>query len=164
MLNRGEGFSSSVKLCSISAMSKFDKGSGDLFSPLLDAAIRQANWDTSDIREKLCNDISNEKLPQWKDFYKKRFNGALSKQLKSIFQSADGYTWVKVRELLTCEMDHMSASISGFELDLQKRNKLVLEMRDFARDVVVIKAREGAANVELQMRNRWVWEVGMRGV
>jgi hypothetical protein len=49
-LNQGEGFAKAVRDSQQSCLMVFDKGCED-------AAVKQATWDASKIREKLCRDI-----------------------------------------------------------------------------------------------------------
>lgn len=80
LLRRGEAFAASVRTCSESCITEFDKGCSD-------AAIRHANWDASKFRDKLIRDIEahvssvrNDKLSELKAIYEQinNFRGRMS--------------------------------------------------------------------------------------
>ncbi|MED6208260.1 hypothetical protein PIB30_117609 [Stylosanthes scabra] len=54
-LNCGKGFAASVRMWTRSSMLEFDKGSSD-------AAVRQASWDASRVRNKLRHDIDSHAM------------------------------------------------------------------------------------------------------
>ncbi|XVE99555.1 hypothetical protein REPUB_Repub03eG0209100 [Reevesia pubescens] len=151
MLNKGVGFAASAKSCISYGMLEFDQACAD-------ARIRQVNWDTSEVRAKLCQDIDSYKssardaiLSKWKVGYEEGLNKAFSKPLESLFENPNGDTWPSIRKLLTSEIEiaisSASVDISSFELELEKRNKMIQDLRDYARNVVERKAREEAGKV-----------------
>ncbi|CAN0854944.1 Protein ROOT HAIR DEFECTIVE 3 homolog 2 [Linum grandiflorum] len=158
-LNRGEGFAASVRTCRESCLAEFDKGCKD-------ALLKQADWDTSKIREKLHRDIeahassiSSAKLSEITAKYENKLTEALSHPVESLFESGEKETWASVRKLLKRETDaavaEYSTAVAGFELedttvDAQRQN-----LRGYAREVVEKKAREDAGKVLIRMKDRF---------
>ncbi|KAE8715070.1 Protein ROOT HAIR DEFECTIVE 3-like protein 2 [Hibiscus syriacus] len=136
MLNKGEGFAVSARTCTQSCMLEFDQGYAD-------AAIKQANWDTSKVKEKLRRDIDahtlsvrDAKLFELMVSYEKQLSKSLSEPVESLFDAAGRDTWASIRKLLTLE-------------------KMLQDLRDYARNVVEKKAREVAGNVLICMKDRF---------
>ncbi|XWS18727.1 hypothetical protein CRYUN_Cryun32bG0069400 [Craigia yunnanensis] len=159
MLNKGEGFADSAHTCTKSCMLEFDQGCAD-------AAIRHANWDASKVRDKLCRDIDshtssvrNAKLSELMVTYEKQLS-SLSEPVESLFDAAGRDTWASIRKLLTRETEtavsEFSTAISSFELDQQTVEKMLQDLRDYARNVVEKKAREEAGKVLIRMKDRFL--------
>ncbi|KAL4308943.1 hypothetical protein GQ457_01G040940 [Hibiscus cannabinus] len=159
MLNKGEGFAVSARTCTQSCMLEFDQGCAD-------AAIGRANWDASKIKEKLRRDIDahtssvrDAKLSELMVSYEKQLSKSLSEPVESLFDAAGRDTWASIRKLLTRETEiavsEFSAAVSGFELDQLTVEKLLQDLRDYARNVVEKKAREEAGNVLIRMKDRF---------
>ncbi|XVF27210.1 hypothetical protein REPUB_Repub14bG0087500 [Reevesia pubescens] len=159
MLNKGEGFAASAHACTKSCMLEFDQGCAD-------ATIRQANWDASKVREKLCRDIDvhtssvqNAKLSELMINYEKQLSQSLSKPVESLFDAAGKDTWASIRKLLTREtvaaVSEFSTAISSFELDQPTVEKMLQDLKDYARNVVEKKAREEAGKVLIRMKDRF---------
>ncbi|KAJ4980824.1 hypothetical protein NE237_031661 [Protea cynaroides] len=157
--NKGEGFSASVRICIQSCMHEFDEGCAD-------AAVKQANWDASKIREKLRRDIEahvasvrTAKLSEIVANYEKQLTEALAQPVESLFDTAGSDTWPSIRKLLKRETEtavsEFSAAVASFELDQAMFDKLVQSIRDFARGVVEKKAREEAGKVLIRMKDRF---------
>ncbi|KAJ0018658.1 hypothetical protein Pint_11631 [Pistacia integerrima] len=118
LLNKGEAFAASDRTCYQSCMLEFDQGCAD-------AAIRQANWDASKVREKLRHDIDahklsvrNAKLSEIIANYEKKLNVSLIKPLESLFEDGSEDTWPSIRRLLKRETEaavlELSNAIAGF--------------------------------------------------
>ncbi|KAE8734346.1 Protein ROOT HAIR DEFECTIVE 3-like protein 2 [Hibiscus syriacus] len=159
MLNKGEGFAVSARTCTQSCMLEFDQGCAD-------AAIRQANWDTSKVKEKLRRDIDGHtlsvrdtKLSELMVSCEKQLSKSLSEPVDSLFDAAGRDTWASIRKLLTRQTEiavsEFSAAISGFELGQSNVEKMLQDVRDYARNVVEKKAREEAGNVLIRMKDRF---------
>ncbi|XVF25355.1 hypothetical protein REPUB_Repub13aG0205800 [Reevesia pubescens] len=159
MLNKGEGFAASAHACTKSCMLEFDQGCAD-------AAIVQANWDASKVREKLRRDIDahtssirNAKLSELMVSYEKQLSQSLSEPVESLFDAAGSDTWASIRKLLTHETETAVSEflivISGFELDQPTIEKMLQNLRDYARNVVEKKAREEAGKVLIRMKDRF---------
>ncbi|XWS12279.1 hypothetical protein CRYUN_Cryun37aG0075900 [Craigia yunnanensis] len=160
MLNKGEGFAASAHTCTKSCMLEFDQGCAD-------AAIRHANWDASKVREKLRHDIDahtssvrNAKLSELMVSYEKQLSQSLSEPVESLFDAAGRDTWASIRRLLTRETEtavsEFSTAISSFKLDQWTVEKMLQDLRDYARNVVEKKAREEAGKVLIHMKDRFL--------
>lgn len=158
-LNCGEGFAASVRNCNQSCMLEFDKGCAD-------AAIRQADWDASKVREKLRRDIEGHassvcslKLSEMKIKYEKQLTNALTHPVESLFEAGGNETWASIRKLLKREtqvaVSEFSTAIAGFELDKATIDTMVQNLREYARNIVVKKAREEAGKVLIRMKDRF---------
>lgn len=158
-LKKGEGFAVSVRTCTQSCMLEFDQGCAD-------AAIRQAKWDASKVQEKLCRDIGTEassvcsvKLSAIIADHEKKLTEALSAPVESLFEVGDEDTWASIRRLLKRETEaavlEFSTAIAGFEMDQATVDTMVQNLRSYARNVVVKKAREEAGKVLIRMKDRF---------
>ncbi|KAK9226990.1 hypothetical protein WN943_012038 [Citrus x changshan-huyou] len=158
-LKKGEGFAASVRTCTQSCMLEFDRGCAD-------AAIRQAKWDASKVREKLRRDIDTEassvrsvKLSAIIAGHEKNLTEALSRPVESLFEVGDEDTWASIRRLLKRETEaavlKFSTAIAGFEMDQAAVDTMVQNLRSYARNVVVKKAREEAGKVLIHMKDRF---------
>ncbi|XP_043807746.1 protein ROOT HAIR DEFECTIVE 3 homolog 2 isoform X3 [Manihot esculenta] len=158
-LNCGEGFAASVRNCERSCMLEFDKGCAD-------ASIRQVEWDASKVREKLRHDIEahassvrNLKLSVMINKYEKQLTDALTEPVESLFEAGGKDTWASIRKLLEHEMElavsGLTADFVSFELDKATIDKVVQNMREYARNIVEKKAREEAGKVLIRMKDRF---------
>ncbi|ESR61974.1 hypothetical protein CICLE_v10014270mg [Citrus x clementina] len=158
-LKKREGFAASVRTCTQSCMLEFDRGCAD-------AAIRQAKWDASKVREKLRRDIDTEassvrsvKLSAIIADHEKNLTEALSRPVESLFEVGDEDTWASIRRLLKRETEaavlKFSTAIAGFEMDQAAVDTMVQNLRSYARNVVVKKAREEAGKVLIHMKDRF---------
>ncbi|XP_021887568.1 protein ROOT HAIR DEFECTIVE 3 homolog 2-like [Carica papaya] len=159
LLNKGEGFAASVRTCIESSMHEFDQGCAD-------ATIQQAKWDASKVREKLSRDIDSHallvrssRLSAITVNYEKQLSEALTAPVECLFEAAGKDTWALIRELLKHETEaavsEFSNLIVGFELDPATVDKMVQNLRDYARNLVEKKAREEAAKVLIRMKDRF---------
>ncbi|XP_021819622.1 protein ROOT HAIR DEFECTIVE 3 homolog 2-like isoform X2 [Prunus avium] len=161
LLNKREGFTSSVRTCTQSSMLEFDKGCAD-------AAIQQANWDASRvIREKLRRDIDahassvcSAKLSELNVNYEKQLSASLTGPVEALLESGEKDTWASIRKLLNHETEvavskFSSTAVADFELDKETIAKMLQHLRDYSRNVVVKKAREEAAKIMILMKDRF---------
>ncbi|ONI11429.1 hypothetical protein PRUPE_4G106400 [Prunus persica] len=158
-LNKGGEFASSVRTSTQSSMLEFDKGCAD-------AAIQQADWDASRVREKLKRDIDahassvrSAKLSELNINYEKQLSASLSGPVEALLETGGKDTWTSIRKLLNRETEvavsKFSAAVAGFELDKDTSTKMMQNLRDYARNVVEKKAREEAANIMIHMKDRF---------
>ncbi|KAG4948957.1 hypothetical protein JHK82_042150 [Glycine max] len=158
-LNNGEGFASSVRTWTQSTMLQFDKASAD-------AAVRQANWGASKVRDKLHRDIDSHtssmrstKLSEITANFEKKLAKALTEPVESLFEAGGKDTWLSIRELLKRETEiavsEFSASVAGFELDEETVERMQQSLRDYARKVVENKARDEAGKILIRMKDRF---------
>ncbi|WCJ28460.1 Protein ROOT HAIR DEFECTIVE 3 [Euphorbia peplus] len=158
-LNHGEGFAASVRACAQSCMIEFDKGSAD-------AAIKQADWNASKVREKLRRDIEEHasstcslKLSELTTKYEKQLTDALTGPVESLIETGGDETWASIRNLLKRETDiavsEFSKAVASFELDESAVETMVQNLRDHARNIVEKKAKEEAGKVLIRMKDRF---------
>ncbi|CAL8149064.1 unnamed protein product [Prunus armeniaca] len=161
LLNKREGFTSSLRTCTQSSMLEFDKGCAD-------AAIQQANWDASRVvREKLQRDIDahassvySAKLLELNVNYEKQLSASLIGPVEALLESGEKDTWASIRKLLNRETEVVvsefsSTVVADFELDKETIAKMLQHLRDYSRNVVVKKAREEAAKIMILMKDRF---------
>ncbi|XP_065854509.1 protein ROOT HAIR DEFECTIVE 3 homolog 2 [Euphorbia lathyris] len=158
-LNHGEGFAASVRVCAQSCMLEFDKGSAD-------AAIKQADWNASKVREKLRRDIEEHasstcslKLSEMTSKYEKQLTEALTGPVESLLEAGGNETWASIRNLLKRETEiavsEFSNAVATFELDESAVETMVQNLRDHGRNIVEKKAREEAGKVLIRMKDRF---------
>ncbi|PKU83801.1 Protein ROOT HAIR DEFECTIVE 3 like 2 [Dendrobium catenatum] len=158
-LKKGVGFAVYVRNCSQSAMLEFDQG-------FKDVSIKQADWDSHKVREKLSRDIEahissvrDAKLSELVADFENRLAEALTEPMESLFDAAEGDTWASIRRLYKSETKKalldLSASLSEFELDQETFNKIMGDLKDFSRNFVEKKAREEAGKVLIRMKDRF---------
>ncbi|CAL0301044.1 unnamed protein product [Lupinus luteus] len=158
-LSKGEAFASAVDVWTQSIMLEFDKGSSG-------AAVRQAIWRDSKVRDKLRRDIDShassvrsEKLARITANFEKQLAKALAEPVESLFEAGGKDTWLSIRKLLTREteaaLSEFLISIAGFELDEKTVERMQQSLRDYARKVVENKAREEAGNVLILMKDKF---------
>lgn len=88
----------------------------------------------------------------------KNLTEALSGLVESLFEVGDEDTWASIRRLLKHETEaavlKFSTAIAGFEMDQAAVDTMVQNLRSYARNVVVKKAREEAGKVLIRMKDR----------
>ncbi|OVA01312.1 RHD3/Sey1 [Macleaya cordata] len=158
-LKGGEGFAVAAHDCTQSFMSIFDEGCAD-------AAIKQANWDTSKVRDKLRRDIEAHvssvraaKLSEITAEYEGKLNKALSEPVEALLDAASSETWPAIRNLLRREtktaVSGFSSALSGFDIDEKTLDEMLAGLENYARSVVETKAREEAGRVLIRMKDRF---------
>ncbi|XP_058069007.1 protein ROOT HAIR DEFECTIVE 3-like isoform X2 [Magnolia sinica] len=158
-LEKGERFAVAARVCIQSSMSVFDEGRAD-------AAIKQASWDSSRVRDKLRRDIDAHvasvraaKLSELNALYEGQLNAALAEPVEALLDAAGSDTWPAIKKLLKRETESalsgFSSSLSGFEIDQTTMEKMLASLEDYARNVVETKAREEAARVLIRMKERF---------
>ncbi|CAL9122736.1 unnamed protein product [Musa textilis] len=158
-LKSRKGFASSVRECSQTSILEFDQGCAD-------AAISQADWDASRVREKLSRDIDahahsvqNAKMSELIRRYEAKLTESLAEPVECLFEAAGKDTWASIRNLHKHEAENalseFSSSLSGFELDKVAFDEKITNLKEFARSVVEKKAREEAGKVLIRMKDRF---------
>ncbi|XP_022764276.1 protein ROOT HAIR DEFECTIVE 3-like [Durio zibethinus] len=113
------------------------------FSAFSDATIRKVNWDTSEVGEKLSQDIDSYKSSVCEEILSK---GKVRYEV--IFLIAIPYNHATYIKLLSGESEIaislVSAGISGLKLEVKKSNKMIQDLKEYASNVVQRKAREEA--------------------
>lgn len=158
-LKIGEAFAGAVRDCMETSLAEFDQGCAD-------ATVQQATFDSLKTREKLRRDIDNHaasvratKLSEISAQFEKRLSEALSEPVASLLDAGSRDTWPSIRKIFKRETDSaisdFSSSISGFEIDEKTANKMVENLKEYARSVVEKKAREEAGQVLIRMKERF---------
>ncbi|KAH0869124.1 hypothetical protein HID58_076146, partial [Brassica napus] len=158
-LNQGKGFANAVRDAQQSCLLVFDKGCED-------AAVKQATWNASKVREKLSRDIHSHassaqtaRLSELIANYEKRLTQALSEPVESLLEAGGKETWPSIRTLLKRETEaavtDFLAVVTGFELDHATIDDMVQNLKDYSRSLVEKKAREEAAKILIRMKDRF---------
>ncbi|KAF8092028.1 hypothetical protein N665_0427s0009 [Sinapis alba] len=158
-LKQGKGFANAVRDSQQSCLLVFDKGCED-------AAVKQATWDASKVREKLCRDIDSHassaqtaRLSELTANYKKRLTQALSEPVESLLEACGKETWPSIRTLLKRETEAAVTDfldvVTGFELDHATIDAMVQNLKDYSKSLVEKKAREEAAKILIRMKDRF---------
>ncbi|KAM3289906.1 protein ROOT HAIR DEFECTIVE 3 isoform X2 [Capsicum chacoense] len=153
------GFAMAARECAGSSMAQFDEECAD-------AVIDQAKWDSSRVRDKLKRDIDAHitearaaKLAEVTALYETKLNDALAGPVEGLLDGAGDDTWPAMRKLLQRETDAalsgFSDALSGFEMDAQTRDSMLLRLKDYARGVVEAKTKEEAGRVLIRMKDRF---------
>lgn len=83
---------------------------------------------------------------------------ALAEPIESLFDNAGQDTWPSIRKLYKREMENalsrFANSLSGFELDQATYDKMMAELKDYAKSLVEKKARKEAGKVLIHMKDR----------
>jgi hypothetical protein len=91
-------------------------------------------------------------------FLQKQLKLALTEPVESLLEAGQKDTWASIRKLLKRETEvavaKFSTTIAGFELDQATVDKMVQNLRDYARNLVEKKAREEAGKVLIRMKDR----------
>lgn len=158
-LKGGKGFALAARECAESCISHFDE-------ECTDAIIDQAKWDSSRVRDKLRRDVDahiaevrSAKLTEVTTLYETKLNEALAGPVEALLDGAGDDTWPAIRKLLQRETDTavsgFAAALSGFEMDEESKDNMVLRLKDYARGVVEAKAKEEAGRVLIRMKDRF---------
>ncbi|PKA57267.1 Protein root hair defective 3 [Apostasia shenzhenica] len=158
-LERGEGFAVAARDCTESFMLVFDEGCKD-------AAVEQADWDSSKVREKLQRDIDSHiasvrsaKLSELVSSFQDKLNKALAEPVEALLDAASDDTWPAIRRLLQREtksaLSDFSHAVSSFNIDQVYVEKLLAKLEDYARSVVELKAKEEAGRILIRMKDRF---------
>ncbi|WOH10818.1 hypothetical protein DCAR_0730291 [Daucus carota subsp. sativus] len=158
-LKGGQGFAVAARYSTKAFLKFFDEESAD-------AIIKQANWDTAKVREKVQRDIDahiaavrTSKLSELTTTYEKKLSEALSAPVEALLDGASDDTWPSIRKLLQRESEAavsgFSTALSGFEMDEQDKDKMISSLEDYARGIVEGKAKEEAGRVMIRMKDRF---------
>ncbi|BFG24281.1 hypothetical protein CerSpe_105530 [Prunus speciosa] len=158
-LDGQEGFSVAVSKCTEYLMARFDEDCAD-------AAIKQANWDTSKVKDKLRHEIEahvasvrSDKITQHTELCKERLEELLSGPVKDLLERASNGTWPTIRKLLQRETESVSCGSwnahRGFDIDEQTKSEIHASLEEHGRGVVEAKAREEAGRVLTSMVARF---------
>lgn len=91
-------------------------------------------------------------------FLQERLAESLSGPVEALLDEANDETWATIRKLLHRETESavsgFIAALSGFDLDEEVKERMVCNLRDYARGVVETKAKEEAGRVLIHMKER----------
>ncbi|KAB1226341.1 hypothetical protein CJ030_MR1G002811 [Morella rubra] len=139
---------------------------GDVKGGLVsDAAIRQANWDASNVRDKLrggvdehASAVRSSQLAKLRTTYEEQVRRDLKDPVKSLLREGSPEdAWASIRnrlESLTA-VSEFSNAINKFNLDQAAVDTRVQEIRDYARSLVKQVAREACEEVLILMKQRF---------
>ncbi|CAN4089088.1 unnamed protein product [Withania somnifera] len=158
-LKGGKAFALAARECVESLLALFDE-------ECTDAIIDQAKWDSSRVRDKLRRDVDahiaevrSAKLAEVTTLYETKLNEALAGPVEALLDGAGDDTWPAIRKLLQHETETavsgFAAVLSGFEMDEESKDNMVLRLKDYARGVVKAKAKEEAGRVLTRMKDRF---------
>jgi len=89
----------------------------------------------------------------------KNLSEALAGPVQSILETRERDAWACIKRLYRRETENaalaFSASLSDFDLDQTVSSKMVSDLREHARSVVEMKAREEAGNILMHMKERY---------
>ncbi|CAB4272397.1 unnamed protein product [Prunus armeniaca] len=153
-----KGFSVTARNFTKSFMAQFDEDCADV-------VIKQANWDTSKVRDKLRRDIeahvASVHADKIKDHCEAKLRELLSGPVEVLLKQADNTTWPTIRILLQEAKSAFSgsaAAISGFDMDEQTKAKIDASLEKYVRRMVEDKAKEEAGRVLMHMKERFKTE------
>ncbi|CAH1447205.1 unnamed protein product [Lactuca virosa] len=159
-LSEGQGFAVAARDCKTSTMKLFDHQSEG-------AIIKQADWDTSKVREKCSNeidaqiaDVRNTKLTDLSTLYESKLKEALYGPVEALLQATNDDTWPAIRKLYKREtqtaVTECSAALCGYEMKEDSKKEFLSKLENHARDIVEKKAKEEAGRVLSLMKERFV--------
>ncbi|KAB1226343.1 hypothetical protein CJ030_MR1G002813 [Morella rubra] len=138
-------------------MLEFDQGCEE-------AAIRQANWDASNVRDKLRGDVDehasavrSSQLAKLRTTYEEQVPIELKEPVKCLLREASQEdVWASIRNLLQTltAVSEFSNAVDEFDFDQAAVDTLVQEIRDYARSLVEVLAREESRDVVIFMKDR----------
>lgn len=150
LLNEGKGFVVSARSRARSCLHAFDQGCED-------AAIRQSEWNASNVREKLTCDMLSEMMA----ICEEQLADVLADEVQSLFEAGETDTWLSVRNVLESKTENavseFSDAVVGFKVHRSAIDTKLEQLRESARNVVKRKAKEAAAaeRVLTRMKDRF---------
>ncbi|CAI9263493.1 unnamed protein product [Lactuca saligna] len=158
-LNGGQGFAVAVR----DNTAKFSR----LFEEQCeDAIIKQAKWDSSKIRDKFSRDLDSHilevrtaKLSELNALYETKLKEGLYGPVEALLEGGSDDTWAAIRKLLhqvtEKAVSEFSFALSGFEMDEEEKEDMILKLKNYARGVVEGKTKEESAKVLYRMKERF---------
>ncbi|KAB2637079.1 protein ROOT HAIR DEFECTIVE 3 2-like [Pyrus ussuriensis x Pyrus communis] len=140
LVDKGEGFASSLRTCAQSSMLEFEKGcAGNTIMHMHHRFVA--------------------KLAELNSNYEKKLSSSLSGPVEALLETGAKDTWAWIRKLLNREtkvaVSEFSAAVANFELDNEMVVKMKQHLKDCARNVVETKAREEAGKIMIHMKDRF---------
>ncbi|PWA59660.1 RHD3/Sey1, P-loop containing nucleoside triphosphate hydrolase [Artemisia annua] len=158
-LSGGQGFADAASECAGSFMRLFDE-------QCKDATIKQADWDSDKAKVKFSRDldshiaeVQNAKLSELNAQFESKLKEALDGPVGALLEGGGDDTWPAIRKLFHHEtkvaVSEFSIALSGFELDAQVNEEMLVKLENFARGIVEGKTKEEAAKALYRMKERF---------
>ncbi|KAJ6417911.1 hypothetical protein OIU84_001318 [Salix udensis] len=136
-LNEGREYVASIHLCSQSCLREFDEGCED-------AAIQQSGWNANKFRKRLICNMLSEVMAK----YENQITHAIANTVESLLEASERNTWALVRDVFECNTEkaisEFSDAAASFELRSSEIDTKFQHLREFARNLLKMKAREKA--------------------
>ncbi|KAJ6748233.1 PROTEIN SEY1 [Salix purpurea] len=136
-LNEGREYVASIHLCSQSCLREFDEGCED-------AAIQQSEWNANEFRKRLICNMLSEVMAK----YKKQITHAIANTVESLLEASERNTWASVRDVFECNTEkaisEFSDAAASFDLCSSEINTKFQQLREYARNLLEMKAKEQA--------------------
>ncbi|XP_076946141.1 protein ROOT HAIR DEFECTIVE 3-like [Bidens hawaiensis] len=158
-LSEGQGFAVAARDCTTKFTRLFDE-------QCQDAIIKQANWDSTKVKDKFSRDLESHiaevrtaKLSELTSLYESKLKEAIYGPMEALLEGANDDTWPAIRKLFNRETEtavsEFSFALNGFEMDDDEKEDMILKLKNFARGLVEGKTREEAAKVLYHMKERF---------
>ncbi|GJS71269.1 root hair defective 3-like protein isoform X1 [Tanacetum coccineum] len=158
-LSGGQVFADAASECAGSFMRLFDE-------QCKDATIKQADWDSDKAKVKFSRDIDSHiaevqsaKLSELNAQFESKLKEALDGPVGALLEGGGDDTWPAIRKLFHHEtkvaVSEFSVALSGFELDAQVNEEMLIKLENFARGIVEGKTKEEAAKALYRMKERF---------
>ncbi|PIA38160.1 hypothetical protein AQUCO_02800068v1 [Aquilegia coerulea] len=151
-LNQGKQFVVAARDCSKYVMSVFGEGCSD-------AAIENSNYDSSQVLDRLGNDIGAYVASEITSFNEAKLDMALSAPVKALLDEAGDNTWPTIRNMLREQTKSASSrivtDISCLDVDQKTIDQILSDIERYARSVVEAKATEASKEVLSRMKDRF---------
>ncbi|KAE8729366.1 hypothetical protein F3Y22_tig00003721pilonHSYRG00398 [Hibiscus syriacus] len=86
-----------------------------------------------------------------------KLSEALAGPVEALLDGANNETWPSMKKLLQRETDSaisgLSSALSGFDMDVETKEKMLSSLQDYVRGVVEAKARDEAGRVLIRMKD-----------
>ncbi|KAJ6764588.1 PROTEIN SEY1 [Salix koriyanagi] len=109
-----------------------------------DAAIQQSGWNADKFRKRLICNMLSEVMAK----YEKQITHAIANTVESLLEASERNTWASVRDVFECNTEkaisEFSDAAASFDLRSSEINTKFQHLREFARNLLEMKAREEA--------------------
>ncbi|KAI3806833.1 hypothetical protein L1987_22748 [Smallanthus sonchifolius] len=158
-LSGGLGFANAARDCMGSFIRIFEE-------QCKDATIKQADWDSAKVRDKFSRDIDSHiaevrtaKLSELNALYESKLKEALDGPVEALLEGGGDDTWPAIRKLFHHEtkttVSEFSVALSGFEMDEETNEEMLLKLENYARGIVEGKTKEEAGKALYRMKERF---------
>ncbi|KAI3670537.1 hypothetical protein L1987_87875 [Smallanthus sonchifolius] len=158
-LSGGLGFANAARDCMGSFIRIFEE-------QCKDATIKQADWDSGKVRDKFSRDIDSHiaevrtaKLSELNALYESKLKEVLDGPVEALLEGGGDDTWPAIRKLFHNEtkttVSEFSIALSGFEMDEETNEEMLLKLENYARGIVEGKTKEEAGKALYRMKERF---------